>query len=140
VHLRICSSNDVIVVTSSGWSNADYWNDQLGQCHPSFPEISTYAKKLSEEFSVNDRVNRFCLKIIPPSVVSHDPLLASVGTTSPSVVWNPSLFLGLCMDAFRNNDEGCIAYCESVTTEEYRSLLRKYAAKLGLDSSAASRC
>ena len=114
-----------------GWSNADYWNDQVGSYHPLFPLMCEYILTLSEQHtrtttdtaaSINssDRVVKFIRQI---------DLASQTAGGGKQTGWQPSLFLNLCMDGFRYDDEPCVTFCESVTTHEYRLLLDLYCGK-----------
>lgn len=97
-----------------GWSNADYWNDQLGN-HPFFPSVLNYSIELNQannKYQNNVRLNKF------------------VNSLSTTGQWDPSLLINLCIQSFRDYDEKSIEYCEAITTYEYRLLLMKYLDKL----------
>lgn len=119
-----------------GWSNADYWNDQMGSYHPHFSLLCDHSRSLSDQptptttaavaltdtnTNTNDRVAKFIRQVDQASKT------AVVGAKQTG--WQPSLFLNLCMDGFRYDDEPCVAFCESVTTHEYRLLLELYCTK-----------
>jgi hypothetical protein len=101
-----------------GWSNSDYWNDQVGMNHPNFPIVKEYAcaavNDTKESFLTSPLVNKFVQKL------------------SLMTDWQPSLFLHLCMSGFNGDDADttCVRYCEMVTMYEYRLLLEKYCSKV----------
>ena len=133
-----------------GWSNADYWNDQVGSYHPHFPLLCEYILHppqqsstttttttttmtgtsttasigiISTSINASERVARFVSQIDQASQSG----MKTAGSKQSG--WQPSLFLNLCMDGFRYNDEACVAFCEAVTSYEYRLLLDVYCAK-----------
>lgn len=94
-----------------GWSNSDYWNDQIGNNHPNFKKIYQLVElfaKSDATFTGSELIQRFTTRVV------------ARGT------WDPQLFLTLCIDAFKINDEKCIKFCELITTEEFRLLLNIY--------------
>ena len=72
-----------------GWSNSDYWNDQIGSIHPHFPRLCQFiTSPTCEEWvniTPNDRVSKF-VKSIQKN--QQQP------SSSSSSSWNMSLFLG----------------------------------------------
>ena len=113
-----------------GWSNADYWNDQVGTCHPNFSYVFEHVFHLSTTassiYSANELVQCFQQKLMT-SNFSSDHRNAKQ--------WRPSLFLGLCIDGSRKRDLTCTQFCEHVTTYEFRLLLQQYCEKFLLDKS-----
>lgn len=102
-----------------GWSNADYWNDQIGY-HPNYHCLCDLidSESCNDYRTSNQRVSSFVKAI--KSTIRVD------GKGVVPVEWLPSLFLRLCIDGFRFEDEVCVTFCEYVTTFEYRLLLEKH--------------
>ena len=144
-----------------GWSNADYWNDQVGSYHPHYPLLCEYILRSSDlspsttTSTTTTTTTTTTLTTTPsPSItvrirasIDNSDRVAKfvrqVDQASRSVPnlgskqsgWQPSLFLSLCMDGFRHEDASCVAFCEGVTTYEYRLLLDAYCVKcLGVAS------
>ena len=147
-----------------GWSNADYWNDQVGSYHPHYPLLCDYILQTCQLSPTTPTTT-------PTATPTTTTTTTTAATTSPSITerihasvntsdrvakfvrqldhasrsavgglkqsgWQPSLFLNLCMEGFRCEDALCVSFCESVTTYEYRLLLDAYCVRcLGVSSS-----
>ena len=101
-----------------GWSNADYWNDQLG-LHPLYPHIRTLvctSDTLATLAAASPRAEAFRAKF-----------LASDAAARP---WEASAFLGLCIEGCRQQDVACVRFCEIVTLAEVRLLIEGCCARL----------
>ena len=71
-----------------GWSNADYWNDELGS-HHLFPEIYSFSIGTSKE----------------ESYLSSARIKIFIKNLEHNKFWSPSLFLNLIIECFNQNDK-----------------------------------